>query len=167
MLLDVCFGRKCYEFLSLCSLANIFLPPLQVEVVQKKIDDFQADITTNETRLSEINEMVLRLDTIGKCTNVNILMTIFRVKFNNEQVFLRFKGETDVRVKLEGQIRDLNEKWSELHKKTQDNADKFERAHEVQRFHRDIEETKDWIQEKTEAVRYQSSLSRGSQAIKC
>jgi len=94
-------------------------------VVQKKIDDFQADITTNETRLSEINEMVLRLDTIG---------------------------ETDVRVKLEGQIRDLNEKWSELHKKTQDNADKFERAHEVQRFHRDIEETKDWIQEKTEAV---------------
>merc|ERR1719412_984862 len=37
----------------------------QVEVVQKKIDDFQADITTNETRLSEINEMVLRLDTIG------------------------------------------------------------------------------------------------------
>ena len=38
-------------------------------MVQKKIDDFQADITTNETRLSEINEMVLRLDTIGKSIN--------------------------------------------------------------------------------------------------
>ena len=28
----------------------------------------------------------------------------------------------------------------------------FEKAHEVQRFHRDVDETKDWIQEKDEAL---------------
>ena len=60
--------------------------------------------------------------------------------------------ETDVRVRLEGQMRDLNRKWSDLKNVAQANANKFERAHEVQRFHRDVEETKDWIQEKHDAL---------------
>merc|ERR1719334_2436341 len=79
----------------------------QVEFHQKKIDDFQSDMKSNEIRLSEINELVLQLDTID---------------------------ETDVRVRLEGQMRDLNRKWSDLKNVAQANANKFERAHEVQRF---------------------------------
>lgn len=35
---------------------------------------------------------------------------------------------------------------------TQERATQLGSAHEVQRFHRDVDETKDWIQEKEEAL---------------
>ena len=37
-------------------------------------------------------------------------------------------------------------------KVTQERATQLGSAHEVQRFHRDVDETKDWIQEKDEAL---------------
>merc|ERR1719259_419011 len=97
----------------------------QVEVMQKKIDDFQTEMKANEVRLAEINEIAMQLETLG---------------------------QTDAAIKIQAQLKDLNVKWNDLHDREAQRKDKFERAHEVQRFHRDIEETKDWIQEKTEAV---------------
>lgn len=49
-------------------------------------------------------------------------------------------------------FKDLNEKWSSLQQLTQERATQLGSAHEVQRFHRDVDETKDWIQEKDEAL---------------
>lgn len=46
----------------------------------------------------------------------------------------------------------MNSKWSSLQQLTQDRAKQLGSAHEVQRFHRDVDETKDWIQEKDEAL---------------
>ena len=43
-------------------------------------------------------------------------------------------------------------KWSNLQQLTQERAQQLGSAHEVQRFHRDVDETKDWIQEKDEAL---------------
>ena len=48
--------------------------------------------------------------------------------------------------------QDLNDKWSSLQQLTQERATQLGSAHEVQRFHRDVDETKDWIQEKEEAL---------------
>lgn len=49
-------------------------------------------------------------------------------------------------------MQDLNNKWSSLQQLTQERATQLGSAHEVQRFHRDVDETKDWIQEKDETL---------------
>ena len=38
----------------------------QVEVLQKKFDDFQADLKANEVRLAEMNEIAVQLMTLGQ-----------------------------------------------------------------------------------------------------
>ncbi|KAI1305303.1 Spectrin alpha chain [Halotydeus destructor] len=97
----------------------------QVEVYQKKFDDFMTDLKSNEVRLAEMNDMATQLSNLG---------------------------QTEAAVKINQQIDDLNQKWTSLQAVTQQRADQLGSAHEVQRFHRDIDETKDWIQEKDEAL---------------
>ena len=97
----------------------------QVEVMQKKFDDFQSDLKANEVRLAEMNEIAMQLVTLG---------------------------QTDAAVKIQAQLEDLNKKWTDLQSVTNEKVAAFERAHEVSRFHRDVDETKEWIQEKDEAL---------------
>lgn len=97
----------------------------QVEVFQKKFDDFMSDLRSNEVRLAEMNEMATQLGNLG---------------------------QTEAAVKITQQIDDLNQKWTSLQTVTTERASQLGSAHEVQRFHRDIEETKDWIQEKDDAL---------------
>merc|ERR1712066_744503 len=59
---------------------------------------------------------------------------------------------TDAAIKIQAQLKDLNQKWTELQTNTTQRVEAFEKAHEVQRFHRDVDETKDWILEKDEAL---------------
>ena len=97
----------------------------QVEVMQKKFDDFQTDLKANEVRLAEMNEIAMQLVSLG---------------------------QTEAALKIQTQLKDLNEKWKKLEDQTTERKKEFERAHEVQRFHRDADETKEWIQEKDEAL---------------
>eukprot|EP00095_Tigriopus_kingsejongensis_P005059 maker-scaffold330_size203968-snap-gene-0.18 protein:Tk05059 transcript:maker-scaffold330_size203968-snap-gene-0.18-mRNA-1 annotation:"spectrin alpha chain" len=60
--------------------------------------------------------------------------------------------QTDAAVKIQAQIEDLNKKWTDLQSVTTEKVAAFERAHEVQRFHRDVDETKEWIAEKDETL---------------
>ncbi|XP_034950894.1 spectrin alpha chain [Chelonus insularis] len=97
----------------------------QVEVMQKKFDDFQADLKANEVRLAEMNEIAVQLMSLG---------------------------QTEAALKIQTQIQDLNEKWTSLQTLTAERASQLGSAHEVQRFHRDVDETKDWIREKDAAL---------------
>merc|ERR1719443_2286741 len=97
----------------------------QVEVMQKKFDDFQADLKANEVRLAEMNEIAMQLVSLG---------------------------QTEAAMKIQAQLEDLNQKWSKLQEVSNEQGAAFERAHEVQMFHRDVDETKDWIAEKDEAL---------------
>ncbi|KAL1139006.1 hypothetical protein AAG570_009067 [Ranatra chinensis] len=97
----------------------------QVEVMQKKFDDFQSDLKANEVRLAEMNEIAMQLMSLG---------------------------QTEASLKIQTQLQDLNEKWTSLQQLTQERATQLGSAHEVQRFHRDVDETKEWIQEKDEAL---------------
>ena len=83
----------------------------QVEVMQKKFDDFKSDMKANEVRLAEMNEIAMQLVTLG---------------------------QTDAAMKIQAQLSDLNQKWTDLQKGTEDKMAAFEKAHEVQRFHRDV-----------------------------
>ena len=97
----------------------------QVEVMQKKFDDFKSDLQANEVRLAEMNEIAMQLMSLG---------------------------QTEAALKIQTQIEDLNSKWNTLQQMTQERQFQLGSAHEVQRFHRDVDETKDWIQEKDEAL---------------
>lgn len=97
----------------------------QVEVLQKKFDDFKGDMKANEIRLQEMNQIATAL--------INV-------------------GQTETAVKIRQQIDDLNQRWKALEQKAEQRSQQLDSAHEVQRFHRDIDETKDWIQEKNDAL---------------
>jgi spectrin alpha len=97
----------------------------QVEVMQKKFDDFQTDLKANEVRLAEMNEIAMQLVSLG---------------------------QTEAAIKIQAQLEDLNKKWTDLQSVTNEKVAAFERAHEVKRFHRDVDETKEWIQEKDDAL---------------
>jgi len=59
----------------------------QVEVMQKKFDDFQSDLKANEVRLAEMNDIAMQLVTLG---------------------------QTDAAIKIQAQLDDLNKKWTDL-----------------------------------------------------
>lgn len=97
----------------------------QVEVIQKKFDDFMSDLKANEVRLAEMNEVANQLADLG---------------------------ETEAAYRITQQVEELNQKWIHLQEVTTERSTQLSSAHEVQRFHRDVDETKDWINEKDEAL---------------
>lgn len=97
----------------------------QVEVMQKKFDDFIDELKANEVRLAEMNDIA------GK---------------------LKDQGETEAANKITEQVVVLNQKWTSLQEVSAQKAQQLESAHEVQRFNRDVDETIDWIKEKEDAL---------------
>jgi len=97
----------------------------QVEVIQRKYDDQNSEMKANEVRLAEMNEIAVQLSTLG---------------------------QTEAAIKIQTQLEEVKQKFTELQEASKKKIGDFERAHEVQRFHRDVDETKDWIQEKDEAL---------------
>lgn len=107
----------------------------QVEEMQKKFDDFQKDLKANEVRLQELNSIADRLTAMG---------------------------QTEAAEKIREQIATLNNRWETLQMVTQERQQTLGSAHQVQRYHRDVDETKDWIYEKDNALNndnYGSDLS--------
>ncbi|KAI6209533.1 Spectrin protein 1 [Aphelenchoides besseyi] len=97
----------------------------QVEVLQKKFDDFKGDLKAKEVRLQEMNQIATALTAVG---------------------------QTETAVRIRQQIEDLNQRWKALEQQAEQREQQLGSAHEVQRFHRDVDETRDWIQEKNEAL---------------
>lgn len=60
---------------------------VQVEVLQKKFDDFKTDLQANEVRLAEMNEIAMQLMSLG---------------------------QTEAALKIQTQIQELNSKWTSL-----------------------------------------------------
>uniref|UniRef100_A0A8C4M5H5 Spectrin alpha chain, non-erythrocytic 1 n=1 Tax=Equus asinus asinus TaxID=83772 RepID=A0A8C4M5H5_EQUAS len=91
----------------------------QVEVLQKKFDDFQKDLKANESRLKDINKVAEALESEGLMVE---------------------------------EVQELNERWRSLQQLAEERSQLLGSAHEVQRFHRDADETKEWIEEKNQAL---------------
>lgn len=53
----------------------------QVEVMQKKFDDFQVDLKANEVRLAEMNEIAVQLMTIGQTEAALKIQTQIQVSY--------------------------------------------------------------------------------------
>ncbi|XP_059141379.1 spectrin alpha chain-like isoform X3 [Physella acuta] len=97
----------------------------QVEEMQKKFDDFQKDLKANEARLQELNNIADRLTAMG---------------------------HTEAAEKIREQIIQLNQRWVTLQQVTAERAQTLSSSFEVQRYHREVDEAKDWIKEKDTAL---------------
>lgn len=53
----------------------------QVEVMQKKFDDFQNDLRANEVRLAEMNEIAVQLMTVGQTEAALKIKTQMQVRW--------------------------------------------------------------------------------------
>uniref|UniRef100_A0A2K6GT26 Spectrin alpha chain, non-erythrocytic 1 n=1 Tax=Propithecus coquereli TaxID=379532 RepID=A0A2K6GT26_PROCO len=121
----------------------------QVEVLQKKFDDFQKDLKANESRLKDINKVAEDLESEGLMAE--------EVQAVQQQV----SDETDSKTASPWKVRklmlrvllqELNERWRSLQQLAEERSQLLGSAHEVQRFHRDADETKEWIEEKNQAL---------------
>uniref|UniRef100_A0A4W3JFT4 Spectrin alpha, non-erythrocytic 1 n=1 Tax=Callorhinchus milii TaxID=7868 RepID=A0A4W3JFT4_CALMI len=110
----------------------------QVEVLQKKFDDFQKDLKANESRLRDINKVANDLESEGLM--VEEVQQVSQVPFH-----FRLKNALYA-------VAELNERWKSLQKLAEERSQILGSAHEVQRFHRDADETKEWIEEKNQAL---------------
>lgn len=93
----------------------------QVEVLQRKFDDFEKVLKNNQVRLKEMNNVADHLKSIA---------------------------QPDAANKIAEQIDSLNRKWVHLEQAAQKRRDQLGSAHEVQRFQREVDDTLDWIREK-------------------
>ncbi|XP_036385628.1 spectrin alpha chain, non-erythrocytic 1-like isoform X3 [Megalops cyprinoides] len=132
----------------------------QVEVLQKKFDDFQKDLKANESRLKDINKVATELESVG----------LMAEEAQQQQMLGSAPGsgkdEADskntspwksIRLAVQttanfNSIKDLNDRWKSLQQLAEERSNLLGSAHEVQRFHRDADETKEWIEEKNQAL---------------
>uniref|UniRef100_A0A8C7J9J6 Spectrin alpha, non-erythrocytic 1 n=1 Tax=Oncorhynchus kisutch TaxID=8019 RepID=A0A8C7J9J6_ONCKI len=108
----------------------------QVEVLQKKFDDFQKDLKANESRLRDINKVASELESEGLMAEEANM-----VQAQTWSVFTPC-----------GANMELNNRWRSLQQLAEERSNMLGSAHEVQRFHRDADETKEWIEEKNQAL---------------
>uniref|UniRef100_A0A1I8HD84 Spectrin alpha chain n=1 Tax=Macrostomum lignano TaxID=282301 RepID=A0A1I8HD84_9PLAT len=65
---------------------------------------------------------------------------------------LTLLGQTEAVEKITTQVENLSQRWTALDSMTQEKANQLEKCHAVQLFHRDLDETAEWINEKEMAV---------------
>ena len=91
-----------------------------VEVLQRKFDEFQKDMASQEYRVTQVNELADKLLQDGHPERDTII--------NRKE--------------------ELNSAWQRLKQMTVLRQEKLYGAHEIQRFNRDADETVAWIAEK-------------------
>ena len=91
-----------------------------VEVLQKKFDEFQKDLTNHEDRVTEVNLLGDKL----------------------------LSSEHPEEETIKKRQADLNEAWERLKAASLKRQERLFGAHEIQRFNRDADETMAWIAEK-------------------
>ncbi|XP_061836679.1 spectrin alpha chain, non-erythrocytic 1 isoform X1 [Nerophis lumbriciformis] len=136
----------------------------QVEVLQKKFDDFQKDLKANESRLRDINKVASELESEGLMAEEAPV-----VQAQQQEVLGAAPGKMDetdskgaspwknIRMAVQttanfNTIKELNNRWKSLQQLAEERSNVLGSAHEVQRFHRDADETKEWIEEKNQAL---------------
>jgi spectrin alpha len=75
-------------------------------------------------------------------------------------------GQPESAKKIQDEIEILNIRWTELQKITSHRQHKLMSAHEVQRFHRDADETSEWINEKNETIKEDTEYGRDLTSVK-
>ena len=91
-----------------------------VEVLQRKFDEFQKDMTSQEFRISEVSDTA-------------------------ERIISQQHPESD---QVASKKKEVFDAWNRLRRLANSRQEKLFGAHEIQRFNRDADETIQWINEK-------------------
>uniref|UniRef100_A0A8C4X8M7 Spectrin alpha chain, non-erythrocytic 1 n=1 Tax=Erpetoichthys calabaricus TaxID=27687 RepID=A0A8C4X8M7_ERPCA len=121
----------------------------QVEVLQKKFDDFQKDLKANESRLRDINKVASELETEGLMAEEVPLVAQTQDETDSKTAS---PWKNIIVIMMFTSYQELNERWKSLQQLAEERSNLLGSAHEVQRFHRDADETKEWIEEKNQAL---------------
>uniref|UniRef100_A0A4W4H6Y8 Spectrin alpha chain, non-erythrocytic 1 n=1 Tax=Electrophorus electricus TaxID=8005 RepID=A0A4W4H6Y8_ELEEL len=107
----------------------------QVEVLQKKFDDFQKDLKANESRLRDINKVASELESEGLMAEEAPLV--------QAQVadVCQLSAVDDIQEKC----TELNTAWSSLVGRADQRKDKLGNSHDLQRFLSDFRDLMSWI----------------------
>uniref|UniRef100_A0A8C2X305 Spectrin alpha chain, non-erythrocytic 1 n=1 Tax=Cyclopterus lumpus TaxID=8103 RepID=A0A8C2X305_CYCLU len=116
----------------------------QVEVLQKKFDDFQKDLKANESRLRDINKVASELESEGLMAEEAPMV--------QAQVSYSSLDEADSKTASPWKVRLKTVRSAAVLSELIYVSNMLGSAHEVQRFHRDADETKEWIEEKNQAL---------------
>uniref|UniRef100_A0A8D2LVL9 Spectrin alpha, non-erythrocytic 1 n=1 Tax=Varanus komodoensis TaxID=61221 RepID=A0A8D2LVL9_VARKO len=122
----------------------------QVEVLQKKFDDFQKDLKANESRLKDINKVASDLESEGLMAEE--VQPVQQQDEGDSKTASPWKVRSSLTVQGSSISFELNERWRSLQQLAEERSQLLGSAHEVQRFHRDADETKEWIEEKNQAL---------------
>uniref|UniRef100_A0A8D2LWH6 Spectrin alpha chain, non-erythrocytic 1 n=1 Tax=Varanus komodoensis TaxID=61221 RepID=A0A8D2LWH6_VARKO len=106
----------------------------QVEVLQKKFDDFQKDLKANESRLKDINKVASDLESEG-------LMAEEVQPVQQQEVYGMPRSSDDLQEKC----TELNQAWSSLGKRANQRKEKLGDSHDLQRFLSDFRDLMSWI----------------------
>ncbi|RNA32314.1 spectrin alpha non-erythrocytic 1 [Brachionus plicatilis] len=139
------FLRDCDEFLfwigdkeTLVNSDELGHDLEHVQVLQKKYEEFQKDLSNHEDQLVELNRRAEELVDTAKHIDTS-----------------------QIRIKQ----KDMNEAWSRLRTQAAQRQDKLFGAHEIQRLNRDIDEAIAWIAEKDGDLAQVQALQRKHEAI--
>ncbi|KAL7978493.1 hypothetical protein Chor_004310 [Crotalus horridus] len=103
----------------------------QVEVLQKKFDDFQKDLKANESRLKDINRVANDLESEGLIAE-EVQAVQQQEVYGTMPRSARMMVHT---VATFNSIKELNERWRSLQQLAEERSQLLGSAHEVQRFH--------------------------------
>uniref|UniRef100_A0A669E0L0 Spectrin alpha chain, non-erythrocytic 1 n=1 Tax=Oreochromis niloticus TaxID=8128 RepID=A0A669E0L0_ORENI len=122
----------------------------QVEVLQKKFDDFQKDLKANESRLRDINKVASELESEGLMAEEAPMVQAQVGDEADSKTASPWK--VSLLFNIVCHVQELNNRWRSLQQLAEERSNMLGSAHEVQRFHRDADETKEWIEEKNQAL---------------
>uniref|UniRef100_A0A8C7IW11 Spectrin alpha, non-erythrocytic 1 n=1 Tax=Oncorhynchus kisutch TaxID=8019 RepID=A0A8C7IW11_ONCKI len=112
----------------------------QVEVLQKKFDDFQKDLKANESRLRDINKVASELESEGLMAE-EATMVQAQVGWCSKTISQLQYAVDDIQEKC----TELNTAWSSLVGRADQRKDKLGNSHDLQRFLSDFRDLMSWI----------------------
>uniref|UniRef100_A0A6Q2YQH6 Spectrin alpha chain, non-erythrocytic 1 n=1 Tax=Esox lucius TaxID=8010 RepID=A0A6Q2YQH6_ESOLU len=104
----------------------------QVEVLQKKFDDFQKDLKANESRLRDINKVASELESEGLMAEEAPMI----------QAQVQWCDPLD---DIQEKCTELNTAWSSLVGRADQRKEKLGNSHDLQRFLSDFRDLMSWI----------------------
>uniref|UniRef100_A0A8C2BUE1 Spectrin alpha, non-erythrocytic 1 n=1 Tax=Cyprinus carpio TaxID=7962 RepID=A0A8C2BUE1_CYPCA len=107
----------------------------QVEVLQKKFDDFQKDLKANESRLRDINKVASELESEGLMAEEAPVVQAQRL----------IQSHPEAVDDIQEKCTELNTAWSSLVGRADQRKEKLGNSHDLQRFLSDFRDLMSWI----------------------
>uniref|UniRef100_A0A668AXS7 Spectrin alpha chain, non-erythrocytic 1 n=1 Tax=Myripristis murdjan TaxID=586833 RepID=A0A668AXS7_9TELE len=114
----------------------------QVEVLQKKFDDFQKDLKANESRLRDINKVASELESEGLMAEEAPMVQAQVESISLNMILIFFNGKSSM---FGDKCTELNTAWSSLVGRADQRKDKLGNSHDLQRFLSDFRDLMSWI----------------------